>query len=146
MISARTTTGAAVSVQAEQIERNIEMTNIELTSKNGKVHAEISEEVKEALAKSGIDIEKEMQSIVQHEEDELTKLGKRDHVTRREYNALRFFLVAIVFATALLAWRLNQKNNENIQNLVKICDKVGVEYSVETNHIGLRNRIILLTP
>lgn len=101
MISARTTTGAAVSVQAEQIERNIEM-----TSKN----------------------------------------GKRDHVTRMEYNALRFSLAAIAFVTALMAWRLNQKNNENIQNLVKICDKVGVEYSVETNHIGLRNRIILLAP
>ena len=119
------------------------MNKIELTSKNGEVHAEITDGAKEALAKFGIDVEKEMQSIVQHDEDKLMKNGKVDYVTRKEYNLMRFVLTAIVFATALLAWRLNTRHNENIQNIVKICDKVGIEYSVTTNHIGLRNNIIL---
>lgn len=119
------------------------MDNIELVSKNGKIRAEIYSGAKEELAKSGIDVENEVQSIIQREEDKTMKRTNGNQVTRKEYNILNLIITSVLIATALLAWRINVRHQENIRNIASICDKIGIEYSISTNKIGISNSIIL---
>lgn len=78
-----------------------------------------------------------------NEENNVLKRENVNYVTRKEYNILNLLLTMCILATSLFAWRVATRNNENIRNIARICDKAGIEYSVTTNHFGLRNSIIL---
>lgn len=64
-------------------------------------------------------------------------------ISRKEYNILNFIISSVLIATALFAWRINVRHQENIRNIASICDKIGIEYSISTNKIGISNNIIL---
>ena len=55
-------------VQVELIKERGKIMNIELTSKNGEVHCELTSETIDTLSKYGLDAVKEMQSIIDAEE------------------------------------------------------------------------------
>lgn len=120
------------------------MDKIEMTSPNGKVHAEVSVEANEELKKIGIDLEKEVGAALKSEEDMCYyRKEKKNYVGRKEFNALNFMITLVILSIALFAWRVSLRHKENITNIAKICDRIGIEYSVSTNHIGLANEITI---
>lgn len=64
-------------------------------------------------------------------------------ISRKEYNILNLIITSVLIATSLFVWRINHRHQENIRNIASICDKVGIEYSISTNCIGISNSIIL---
>lgn len=68
MTWARILTEVVDLVQVELSKEGGKLMNIELTSKNGEVHCELTSETIDTLSKYGIDAVKEMQSIIDAEE------------------------------------------------------------------------------